>query len=87
MAAENPPPTAADVVATKPRPTETLSQFIARVLDQLSLSAWLPSAALVLAMDFILQLGMVLNAKRTGPGQAIGNVLTRISATGSAVPF
>ncbi len=82
MAAENPPPTAADVVATKPRPTETLSQFIARVLDQLSLSAWLPSAALVLASDFILQLGVVLDAKRTGPAEAIGSVLSRISATG-----
>ena len=82
MAAENPPPTAADVVATKPKPTETLSQFIARVLDQLSLSAWLPSAALVLAMDFIVQLSLVLDAKRTGPIDTIGGVLSRISATG-----
>jgi hypothetical protein len=82
MAAENPPPTAANVVATKPKPTETLSQFIARVLDQLSLSAWLPSAALVLAMAFIVQLGVVLDMKRTGPIGAIGGVLSRISATG-----
>jgi hypothetical protein len=81
MAAENTPPTAADVVATKAKPTETLSQFIARVLDQLSLSAWLPSAALVLAMDFIVQLGVVLDVKRTGPAGAIGGVLARISAT------
>jgi hypothetical protein len=29
---------------------ETLSQFVARILDQLSLSAWLPSAALVFGL-------------------------------------
>lgn len=44
------------------KPIETLSQFVARVLSQLSLSAWLPSAALVLALDLVAQLGAVLDA-------------------------
>jgi len=43
--------------------TQTLSQFVARVLDQLSLSAWLPSAALVLLLDFTFQLGAVLDSR------------------------
>jgi hypothetical protein len=42
--------------------TQTLSQFVARVLDQLSLSAWLPSAALVLLLDFTFHLGAVLDS-------------------------
>jgi hypothetical protein len=36
--------------------TATLSQLLARILNQLSLSAWLPSAALVLIIAFILEL-------------------------------
>ncbi len=52
-------------------PTETISQFVARVLDQLSLSAWLPAAALLLLLDFIVQLGVALDAKGEGPG--LGN--------------
>lgn len=39
----------------------TLSQLIARILSQLSLSAWLPSAALVLLTAFVFQLGTVLD--------------------------
>ncbi len=35
---------------------ESLSQFVAKVLDQLSLSAWLPSAALVLSLAFVVNL-------------------------------
>lgn len=42
--------------------TETLSQFVARVLDQLSLSAWLPSAALVLSVALIFNLASVLES-------------------------
>ena len=34
---------------------ESFSQFVARVLDQLSLSAWLPSAALVTTAVFLAQ--------------------------------
>jgi hypothetical protein len=40
---------------------ETLSQFLARVLDQLSLSAWLPSACLVLISGIALSLRSVLD--------------------------
>lgn len=40
---------------------QSLSQFAARVLNQLSVSAWLPAAALVLTAAFLLQLGSVLD--------------------------
>lgn len=43
--------------------TETLSQLIARILNQLALSAWLPAAALVLSLGLILQLGAHWNSK------------------------
>ncbi len=42
--------------------TQSLSQLAARILDQLSVSAWLPSAALVLGAAFLLQLGSALDA-------------------------
>lgn len=55
--------------------TQSLSQFAARVLDQLSVSAWLPAAALVLAAAFLLQLGSVLDRAtdqgRTGSVEAV----------------
>ena len=41
--------------------SETLSQFLARVLDQLSLSAWLPSASLVLVIGIAFSLRGVLD--------------------------
>jgi hypothetical protein len=61
--------------------TETLSQFVARVLNQLSLSAWLPAAALVLLLAFVLQLGAVLDRRTPprGPAEAIGDAFTEIS--------
>jgi len=46
---------------------ETLSQFVAKVLDQLSLSAWLPSAALVLSLAFVVN----LNASKGAFGKAV----------------
>lgn len=49
---------------------QTLSQLAARVLNQLALSAWLPSAALVLALDFVFHLGSALDE----PG-LVGNPL------------
>lgn len=75
-------PAAAEAVANKEKPPQTLSQFVARVLDQLALSAWLPSAALVLLLDLVVQLGAVLDAKGTGPAGAIGRALSQMSATG-----
>ncbi|MEO6702687.1 MAG: hypothetical protein ABIP57_14490 [Jatrophihabitantaceae bacterium] len=47
--------------------TESLSQFGARVLNQLSITAWLPAAALVLCVAFILDLGGALDARVTVP--------------------
>jgi hypothetical protein len=52
----------ADALGHSGRAKESLSEFMARVLDQLSLSAWLPSAALVLLYAFVVQLGAVLDA-------------------------
>jgi hypothetical protein len=40
--------------------SNTLSQLLARILDQLSLSAWLPSAALTLLVGFVFELGASL---------------------------
>jgi hypothetical protein len=67
--------------------TETLSQFIAHVLDQLSLSAWLPSWVLVLTLTFVFQLGAVLDSKvkPKGAGDAISLTfigMTKISLGG-----
>jgi hypothetical protein len=42
-----PPPLKAEA-ATAPNPQESLSQLIAKILDQLTVSAWLPAALLVL---------------------------------------
>lgn len=60
--------------------TESLSQFVARVLDQLSLSAWLPSAALVLFLAFLVHLGAILDSgQRIGPLAAIGQALAALA--------
>ena len=62
--------------------SETLSQFIARVLTQLSLSAWLPSAALVLSLTFVIQLGSVLDSSEQSVSAwtAVGSALSRMAA-------
>jgi hypothetical protein len=54
--AESVGPVLQSAAATKA--TETLSQFLARILDQLSISAWLPSAALVFIGGLALSLRM-----------------------------
>jgi hypothetical protein len=61
--------------------SETLSQFSARVLDQLSLSAWLPSASLVLSLTFIFQLGVALESRTgsKGLGYAIGRAFDQMA--------
>lgn len=48
--------------------SETLSQFLARVLDQLSLSAWLPSASLVLMTGIAVSLRGVLDDPKSPAG-------------------
>jgi len=48
--------------------SETASQLLAKVLNQMSLSAWLPSAALVLLVTFVMELGTSVDAQpRVGP--------------------
>jgi hypothetical protein len=59
---------------------DTMSQFAARILDQLSLSAWLPSAALILIVAFLFQLGAVLDR----PG-ATTNVAAVLGSTFAAM--
>jgi hypothetical protein len=60
---------------------ESLSQFVARVLDQLSLSAWLPSAALVLSVGFVVELAAVLDqgAPPASASQSLGQAVGRMT--------
>lgn len=46
--------------------SEGLSQLVARILNQLAISAWLPSAAMVLLLAFITQLGAALDSAPAG---------------------
>jgi len=64
--------------------TQTLSQFVASVLDQLSLSAWLPSAALVLLLDFTFHLGAVLDSgsRPHNPADITGAALAAMGRIG-----
>src|SRR6266516_2530271 len=75
--------TASGTVEGSEKATETLSQFVARVLNQLSLSAWLPAAALVLLLALVTQLGAVLDRKPppAGPLDALGRAFAAISRT------
>ncbi|MDP9226236.1 MAG: hypothetical protein M3P18_20845, partial [Actinomycetota bacterium] len=63
--------------------TITLSQLLARILDQLSLSAWLPSAALTLLMSFTLRLASHVEGAHsaTSPGEALTRTLNDIGNT------
>jgi hypothetical protein len=59
--------------------TETASQLLARVLSQLSLSAWLPSAALVLLVAFVMELATsVDNQPRGAVGPALSSTFVSI---------
>ncbi len=76
------PSTAPEAAAASGKAKETLSQFVARVLDQLSLSSWLPAAALVLSLAFSFQLATVLEKKQPdlpSPLEAVGAALGRLS--------
>jgi hypothetical protein len=72
----------------------SLSQLAARILQQLAISAWLPSAALVLLTTFVLQLGSIIDTpkpptKQGGkpvsyadtPGVSIGKAFSDIGHT------
>jgi hypothetical protein len=82
MASEDAP--AAEPAAAS---SQTLSQLVARVLGQLSLSAWLPSAALVLLLDFVAELGAQLDSGHPGPVAALGSTFAKMAdiGIGSAV--
>lgn len=58
--------------AAAAKATETLSQFLARILDQLSLSAWLPSAAIVFIGGLSLSLRTVLDDQSDACGAGLG---------------
>lgn len=64
--------------------TETLSQFLARVLDQLSMSAWLPSAAFVLIVGVALAIRRTLDAGDAshGPADVVARAFGRIANLG-----
>ncbi|MEI2775256.1 MAG: hypothetical protein V9G19_04650 [Tetrasphaera sp.] len=69
---------------------ETLSQFLARVLNQLSLSAWLPSALMVLGLSWIFALGSAHKASRGNLGYSASvavQPLARISVGGALLLF
>jgi hypothetical protein len=63
---------------------ETLSQFIAKVLDQLSLSAWLPSAVLVGAVAYLAQIretaGSATDALEKVAGASIPQLVLALGA-------
>ena len=77
------PPNAATAVVSEDKASQTLSQFIARVLNQLALSAWLPAAALVLSAIYVFQLAGVLDEDLPEPSplQALGLAGQRIGET------
>lgn len=70
--------------------SNSLSQLIARVLEQLSLSAWLPAAALTMLVTFIIQVGDVLGDFDSlkgggepihhGPGTVISSALEEMAS-------
>lgn len=63
-----------DAIGGSGKAQETLSQFFARILDQLTLSAWLPAGALVLLSTYVIQLGAVT---REGPALSVIDSLRR----------
>lgn len=96
MAGEGGAPTAASVTSAKA--TDTLSQFLARILHQLELSAWLPSAALVGLVAVVLQLGNVLDTPPARGQRALGrspsaainatfHALSHVTLSGALVAF
>ena len=58
-----------------------MSQLVARILDQLSLSAWLPAGALTLTTILLIKLGSVLRDPLTQPG-AIDSVRLALTSLG-----
>ena len=75
--------TIADVAQNKPEPTreenadakpgESFSLFVTRILDQLSLSSWLPSITLICNLALILQL-------RSQHNFDVGQAITSLTA-------
>lgn len=69
--------------------SSSLSQLVARILEQLALSAWLPAAALTLLVTFIMRVGDVLGGRgtlesegepvRLDPGAVISSALEQMA--------
>lgn len=64
--------------------TETLTQLLAKILNQLSLSAWLPSAALVLIVTFAFNLAEQVGGREQPVplSQALGPTIASLSNIG-----
>jgi hypothetical protein len=62
---------------------DSLSQLAARILNQLSLSAWLPAAALTLLVTFVFELaaGLSGRGRATNPGDALARTFTALGKT------
>lgn len=78
------PPKAEAVPSEGDKARETLSQFVARVLSQLSLSAWLPATALLLLLILIFQIDAAFNDKDLkkphDPMHVVGRAITALGA-------
>lgn len=83
------PHSGADAAAESDSAKETLSQFIARIFNQLALSAWLPAAALVLLITFIVDLGTALDSRDSEDSAVLGalRMMGDISLGGALVLF
>lgn len=69
----------ADGIADSDKASETFSQFVTRILDQLSLAAWLPAAALVMMTSFLVQLANVVKSR--APGTSGPSVVASLQTT------
>src|SRR5918995_4608544 len=72
-----------DVAQVAKAGSKTLSQLVARILEQLALSAWLPAAALALLTAFVLKLGTIISAPNasSSPGAALSQAFGELGKT------
>jgi len=70
--------------------SKSMSELLARILEQLAISAWLPAAALTLITMFVLELGAVLGGSvrsahsdrlPSGPGEALSQTFEVLGRT------
>jgi hypothetical protein len=83
--AEAPASTPSAAASASDKAKESLSQFVAKVLDQLSLSAWLPAAALVLGVFGIFQVAAVAQEAKGTPAVTESLRLALDRAAGTSI--